>query len=460
MKVKFCGAAQEVTGSCHVIEINGHKVALDAGMFQGHRQDADEKNHHPLIKPEELDAVVLSHAHVDHCGLLPLFYARGFKGKVYATSATVDLANYILRDAAFIQEHNAKQFNKRHKHRNYVAPLYTQRDAEGVIGLFEPKNFQEEFEVVPGMKVRFREAGHILGSAQVEAWLEEDDRKLKLYFTGDLGRDNMPIIADPERIEEAEVAIVESTYGNREHAKYKIARGVFLDTIRDTIARGGKVIIPSFAMERTQEIVYLLHEAFLNKEIPEIPVYIDSPLATNVTDVFRKHDELYDEETVEAFKQDDPFGFGHLIYTNSVEDSKKLNTSNEPMVIISASGMCEAGRILHHLEFGISNPKNTILIVGFMAEGTLGRSIVEKKPTVKIFGIEHPLTAQVKIFNNFSAHADHVEEIEHLRSTKGIQKVFVVHGEATAADAMAEQVRTELNISDVIIPRRGDEFEL
>lgn len=460
MKIKFCGAAQEVTGSCHVLEINGHKVALDAGMFQGHRKDAEAKNHQLLVKAEELDAVVLSHAHVDHCGLLPLLFSRGFRGKIYATEATVDLANYILRDAAFIQEHNAQQWNKKHKHRNYISPLYTQKDAEGAIGLFEAKKFHEEFEVVPGMKVNFRKAGHILGSAQIEAWLEEGNEKKKLYFTGDLGRDNMPIIADPERIEQADIAIIESTYGNREHTKYKIARGIFLDTIRETIARGGKVIIPSFAMERTQEIVYLLHEAFLNKEIPEIPVYIDSPLAINVTEVFRKHEELYDKETIEAFKQEDPFGFGRLQYVHTVDESKKLTASEQPAIVIAASGMCEAGRILHHLEATVSNPKNTILVVGFMAEGTLGRSIVEKKPVVKIFGIEYPLNAQVKIFNNFSAHADHVEEIEHLRATKGMQKVFVVHGEATAAEAMAEYVRTELQIPEVIIPRRGDEFEL
>lgn len=460
MQIKFCGAAQEVTGSCHVIEINGHKVALDAGMFQGHRQEAELKNHQPLIKPEELDAVVLSHAHVDHCGLLPLFAQRGFKGKIFATEATVDLAEYILKDAAFIQEHNAQQWNKRHKHRNYISPLYTIPDAEKAIALFEPKKFHEEFEVVPGMKVRFREAGHILGSAQEEIWLEEGDQKLKLYFTGDLGRDNMPIIGDPERIEQADVAIIESTYGNREHTKYKIARGVFLDAIRETIARGGKVLIPSFAVERTQEIVYLLHQAFKNKEIPEIPVYIDSPLATNVTDIFRKHVELHDEETRALFAQEDPFGFKRLVYTQSVDDSKKLTASEQPMIIISASGMCEAGRILHHLEAGVSNPKNTILIVGFMAEGTLGRSIVEKKPVVKIFGMEFPLKAQVKIFNNFSAHADHNEEIAHLKNTQGIRKIFVVHGETTAAEAMAEHVRTELGVSEVIIPRRGDEFKL
>lgn len=460
MNIKFCGAAQEVTGSCHLISIGDHKVALDAGLFQGHRKEADEKNHNLLFDPAELDAVVLSHAHVDHCGLLPLLYAKGFRGKVFATPATCDLAELILRDSAYIQEHNAEVWNKRHKRNHWITPLYNQEHAMGVLGLFVPKKTHEKFEVVPGMEVTFYKAGHILGSAQEVIELTENGKTTRIFFTGDLGRKEMPIVDDPEYIPEADILITESTYGNRLHHKYVEARQRFLDAIERTYDRGGKVLIPSFALERTQEIVYLLHEAFNNSELPRIPIYVDSPLATNLTQVFRKHTELYDVETMQAFEDGDPFGFGLLKYTHSVEDSKKLTASQKPCIIISASGMCEAGRILHHLEFGIEDEKNTIVIVGYMAQGTLGRAIVEGAPEVKIFGDKHKLRAEVEIFNNFSAHADREEIEKHLSHTKGIKKAFVIHGEQVAAESLAGLLENKFQISDIEIPERGEVFEL
>lgn len=461
MEIKFCGGVKEVTGSCHVITIRGKKVALEVGMFQGHRHESYDKSKHPLVNPSELSAIVLSHAHVDHVGLLPLFYAKGFRGKVYATEATKDLAELILRDSAYIQEHNAEVWNKYHSAQNWINPLYTTEDAEDSLGLFEVRGLHEFFEVVPGMRVKFYKAGHILGSVQELIELEEGGVKKRVFFTGDLGRKELPIIDDPEYVPEADVLITESTYGNRLHKEFVEARKEFVEIIKKTYERGGKLIIPSFALERTQEVVYLLHEAMDAGEIPKISIYVDSPLATKVTKVFQKHMELYDEETKAAFisKDQDPFGFHKLRYTGSTQESKDLVASEGPYIVITASGMCEAGRILHHLRMTVEDEKNMIMVVGYMARGTLGRAIVEGQPQVKIMGKRYDLRAEVRVFNNFSAHADRNEILEHLEKTKGIKQVFVVHGEEEAADSLAMELR-ERGYGDVVVPGRGEEYTL
>jgi metallo-beta-lactamase family protein len=441
--ILFHGAAREVTGSCHIVHVNGSTILLDCGLFQGHRADVQRKNHALPADIASIDAIVLSHAHMDHAGRLPFLVREGYAKTIHATAATIDLSEVMLADSAHIQEQDA-EFLSRH-HKEHADPLYAARDAVRTIELMKGARYDESFEVVPGVKATFVDAGHILGSASVILDCTSGGTTRRLVFSGDIGRKGLPIIRDPVPPAGANMVIMESTYGNRDHASVAGAKDELGRVVRETAARGGRVMIPAFAVGRTQEIVLALHELADAGSIPRIPVYIDSPLATKATAIFDEHRELYDdsEDFVRTHKNssDALFKFPMVQYTQSVEESKALNQKHGPMVIIAASGMAESGRILHHLANGAPDPRNTILIVGFMAEGTLGRHIVEKQPTLRVYGEDIPLRARVEIINGYSAHADRTELgwwIDEVRANSpGFGDVWLVHGEPDAQDEFA-----------------------
>jgi metallo-beta-lactamase family protein len=438
VEITFVGAAREVTGSCHLVRVNGHTIALDCGMFQGHRSESDAKNHILPIPVAELDAVVLSHAHIDHAGRLPFLVAQGYNKTIWATAATRDLSAIMLADAAHIQEKDAEFLARKKK--TFVDPLYGLRHAVKTMDLMVGVPYGKQFEVTPGVRGTYVDAGHILGSASVILECEESGTKKTLVFSGDVGRSGLDIIRDPDPPGGADVVIMESTYGNRDHDSVANARVRLGEVVRETVARGGKVIIPAFAVGRTQEIVYSLHQLQREGAIPSIPIYIDSPLAIDTTTVFEMHPEAFDmtEKMVQTVPE--MFRFPLVQYTRDVEESKALNRATGPMVIIAASGMAEAGRILHHLANNAGDPRNTILIVGFQAEHTLGRRIVEKRPVLKIFGDEVPLRARVEVINGYSAHADRAELAAWIGAVKEksprLSKVYLVHGEPEAQDEL------------------------
>ncbi|MCK5740409.1 MBL fold metallo-hydrolase, partial [bacterium] len=438
MDIQFCGAAQNVTGSRHLLSINGKKILLDCGLYQGHREDALDKNRNFLFDPADVDVMVLSHAHIDHSGNIPNLVAQGFDGPIYATNATVSLCQIMLRDSAFIQEKDVYYLNKRRAKQNLppVPPLYMMEDAEKAMPLFVGLQYDREFEIAPGVKLIFRDAGHILGSASVELSINENGRKFRLGFTGDMGRKSMPILRDPNKMRELDALIMESTYGNRRHER-ETEENDLAGIINRVCERGGKVIIPSFAIGRTQALVYDLHKLFDQNRIPNLPIYVDSPLACNATDVFRSHPECFDRETYRLFlrEKDDPFGFGHLEYVRDVDDSKALTQVKTPHIIISASGMCEAGRILHHLKNNIGDPKNLILFVGYAAEHTLARKIMDGDKKVRIFHDEYRVRAEIETIEHFSGHADADELFDYLEFIKPerCKNIFIVHGEKDQA---------------------------
>ncbi len=442
-EIVFHGAAREVTGSCHILRVNGRTVLLDCGLFQGRRADVQTKNHALPVPVAEIDAIILSHAHIDHAGRLPFLVREGFAKTIHATPATIDLSEVMLADSAHIQESDA-DFLSRH-HKAHADPLYATRDAVRTIELMKRAQYDEPFDVVPGMRVTFVDAGHILGSASVIVDCTENGVTRRLVFSGDIGRKGLPIIRDPVAPAGAHAVIMESTYGNRDHSSVAGTKDELGRVVRETAARGGRVLIPAFAVGRTQEIVLALHELGEAGSIPNIPIFIDSPLATKATAVFDAHRELYDdsEEFVRTHKNASGalFKFPNVEYTQSVEESKALNTRRGPMVIIAASGMAESGRILHHLANGAPDPRNTILVVGFMAEGTLGRKIVEKQQTIRVYGDDVPLKARVEIIDGYSAHADRSELrawIDEVRAqSPALGNVWLVHGEPDAQDAFA-----------------------
>jgi metallo-beta-lactamase family protein len=442
-EIVFHGAAREVTGSCHILRVNGRTVLLDCGLFQGRRDEQQAKNHALPVPVADIDAIVLSHAHIDHAGRLPFLVREGFAKTIHATPATIDLSEVMLADSAHIQESDA-DFLSRH-HKTHADPLYATRDAVRTIELMKGAPYDEPFDVIPGVRVTFVDAGHILGSASVIVDCTENGVTRRLVFSGDIGRKGLPIIRDPVAPAGAHAVIMESTYGNRDHSSVAGTKDELGRVVRETAARGGRVLIPAFAVGRTQEIVLALHELGEAGSIPNIPIYIDSPLATKATAVFDAHRELYDDS--EAFVRTHKntsgalFEFPNVQYTQSVEESKALNTKRGPMVIIAASGMAESGRILHHLASGAPDPRNTILVVGFMAEGTLGRKIVEKQQTIRVYGDDVPLKARVEIIDGYSAHADRTELrawIDAVRAqSPALGNVWLVHGEPDAQDAFA-----------------------
>jgi len=465
MKLKFLGAAREVTGSRHLLEVNGKKILLDCGLFQGHRKLAAEKNRTLTVDPKEIDAIILSHAHIDHSGGIPFLVKNGFKGPIFSTFATRDLCNHMLLDSAYIQEKDAEYMNKKLRKRGeeLIEPLYSTDDACDALELFYGVSYEKAFVVTDGVVCSFYDAGHILGSSLIHLVIheKETDKRFTLGFTGDLGRKNLPILRDPQLMPETQILITESTYGDRLHASILDAGNQLMEVINRTAKRGGKILIPAFSVERTQEIVYHINRLWQAKKIPDIPIYVDSPLAANVTEVFVNHPECYDRDTFQEFiiNRKNPFGFGRLKYTRDVEESKAINTMNGPAIIISASGMCENGRILHHLKNNIEDERTTIMIVGFMAKHTLGRKILEKQKVVKIFGESYRLRAEVVNMDAFSGHADRSDLLDYIGKIKGIEKIFLVHGE----EEQAKKFKMYLNESghkNVEHPKPGQEFEL
>jgi metallo-beta-lactamase family protein len=436
LEITFVGAAREVTGSCHLLHVNGHTVALDCGLFQGKRQQSAEKNRALPVPIADLDAVVLSHAHIDHSGRLPYLVAEGYSRTIWATSATRDLSAVMLADSAHIQEKDAEFLAKRKK--EFIEPLYGMRHAVRTMDLMVGVPYGKPFDVVPGIRASYVDAGHILGSASVILDCTEGGKTKRLVFSGDIGRSGLAIIRDPVPPEGADALIMESTYGNRDHESVEGARAKLAQVIRETAARGGRVLIPAFALGRTQELIYSLHGLVKEGAIPAIPIYVDSPLAIDTTTVFEMHPEIFDNSEDMITKAQELFRFDLLSYTRDVEESKALGKARGPMVIIAAAGMMENGRILHHLAQGASDPRNTILVVGFQAEHTLGRRVVERKLELRIFGEDVPLRARVEIINGYSAHADRTEMTTWLGRVKEksprLGPVWLVHGEPLVQD--------------------------
>jgi metallo-beta-lactamase family protein len=465
MRIQFLGAAQTVTGSQHLISVNGHNILLECGLFQGKRRESFERNRNLPFDARGVDCLVLSHAHIDHSGNIPNLVRNGFQGSIYCTFATRDLCSAMLRDSAFIQEQDTKYVNRKRARKGEppIEPIYTHADAVASLEHFVSVGYDRPVLIAPGVQCTFLDAGHILGSAIVLLEIDEDGRRTRLVFTGDLGRSEMPILRDPTPAPPAEVLIIESTYGNRTHPTHVQAEQRLFELIGETYRRGGKVIIPAFSVGRTQEIVYSLHRLFLDGKLPDIPIFVDSPLAVNVTEIFRLHPECYDEELREFIARDrhpDPFGFDRLHYVRNVRDSKELNRREGPAVIISASGMCEAGRIQHHLKHNIEDSRNTVLIVSWQAPHTLGRRLVERQPTVKIFGEEYRLRARVETINGYSAHADRNELLKWVRPIAGgLNHAFAVHGEPESCEALAGDLRT-MGVQHVAVPAWKDQFDL
>ena len=468
MILQFFGAAQSVTGSMHLVEANGHRLLLDCGMVQGKRQEARKLNSEFPFDVKSIDAVVLSHAHLDHSGKLPMLVKNGFDNSIFSTSATRDLCSAMLRDSASLQEMDTKYVNKLNAERGlpFIKPLYTIHDVTTSLRLFQTVEYRRPLEILPGIRLTFSNAGHILGSALVTLEIAEgrDEKKVTtLAFTGDLGRKGAAVVRDPEVFSRADVLITESTYGGRNHGPMSEAKEKLARIVSETAQRGGLLIIPAFAVGRTQDVVYHLHELMEAKQIPSIPVYVDSPLATNVTEIFRQHPECYDEETAQLLLQDggkDPFGFDMLKYTRSTEDSKKLNDLRKPAIIISASGMCEGGRVLHHLRRNVGDPKTTVLFVGYQAENTLGRKLLQGDKIARIYGEEYEVRAKMEEIDGYSAHADEGELLDFIAAIPNKpDRVFVVHGEIPAAKSVAEGL-IKSGISNVTIPAAGERFQI
>ena len=442
MELEFVGAAREVTGSCHILRTNGRTILLDCGLFQGKRSETEEKNRRLPIPVARIDAIVLSHAHIDHAGRLPFLVAEGYAGSIWCTPATRDLSAIMLADSAHIQEKDAEYLARRR--REHAEPLYAMKDAVRAVELMLGIPYRHAVEVVPGVRLTFLDAGHILGSATVVLDIDEDGRQTRLVFSGDVGRSGLPIIRDPQPPDGADILILESTYGNRDHTSVEGARAQLAAIVRDTAARGGRVLIPAFAVGRAQEIIYELHLLVRDGEIPPIPVYVDSPMAIDATSVFEMHPDVFDQGEEFVQEVQELFRHAQVHYTRDVEESKRINTTHGPLVVIAASGMAESGRILHHLRHGAGDPANTILVVGFMAEHTLGRRIVERQPTLRIFGEEVTLRASVEVINGYSAHADRGELQRWLTAVgaggRRPRRIFLVHGEPEAQDAFAERL--------------------
>jgi len=452
----------------HLVESGGKRFLLDCGLNQGRRKDADRKNRELPFSGSSIDAVVLSHAHIDHAGNLPTLVKNGFSGPIYTTPATIDLCGWMLRDTAHIHEKDAEFLNKRQEHRKSkglgngpVTPLYTMADAERTLPLFQPVGYHSPQGLAPELTYVPYDAGHILGSSCVVLHEGSGGAPVRLAFSGDVGRPNLPIIRDPEIMPPADYLIMESTYGGRLHKDVSHVENKLRDVVNRTARRGGRIIVPAFAVGRTQQLVLLLHQLANAKQIPNIPIFVDSPLALNVTQVHRDHPECFDDEAREYLRHgEDPFGFQRLQYVRDASESKKLNDLHGPFVVISASGMCEQGRILHHLRNNIEDPRNTVLVTGYMAQDTLGRKLVEKWREVLIFGEPMRVRAEISSLDELSGHADQRELlhwIEPLAPT--LRKVFLVHGEPEQAAALAKLLHSTYGL-EVVVPAPGQSFDL
>jgi metallo-beta-lactamase family protein len=464
MRLNFHGAAQTVTGSQHLLEINGHRLLLECGLYQGRRSETYERNLTFSYDPRKVDAFILSHAHIDHAGNLPNLVQDGYEGPIYATRATVDLATVMLADSGRIQESDAEFVNKKRLARDQelIAPLYTEADAARAAQLFVAFDYDQPFVPVPGVVARFVEAGHILGSAAVSLEIEEHGRKIRFWFSGDIGRYKLPLLRDPILPQDVDYLLMESTYGDKPHNDPSQAFEEFQDVVNRTIRRGGKVIIPAFAVGRAQELIYHLNMMMFTRNVPPVPVFVDSPLAVNASQVFRKHPEVFDDETRWFVQQAShpALDFKLLTYVQSVEESKALNLRKDPMVIISASGMAETGRILHHLKNNIEDPKNTVCIVSWQAPHTLGRRLADREKIVKIFGEPYTVKAEIATIGGLSGHAGQdllMRYADNVRNT--VKKVFLVHGEAIPAAALTEKLKYQ-NIKEVYYPALHSSVEI
>jgi metallo-beta-lactamase family protein len=456
MRIHFFGATRTTTGSMYLFEINGKRLLLECGLFQGHRDETMERNRRFPFDPKSVDAVVLSHAHIDHCGNLPNLCVQGFEGNIYCTFATRDLASIMLEDSAHIQVADSEFVSKKRAKHGLppVEPLYRPVDAEKAVRQFVGINYDRPFPVLDGVMVTFRDAGHILGSSQVVLDVDENGRKFRYLFSGDVGRGGDDILRDPVRVENVDYLQVESTYGARVHEPKTDANAIVAKLVRDTLDRKGKVIIPSFAVGRTQQIVYTLHQLTLAGQMPRVPIYVDSPLSVSATEVFRLHPECFNETVYKFLREkENPFGMENLTYIREVAHSMKLNDLADPCIIISASGMAEAGRIRHHLKNNIGDAKNLILFVGYCAEHTLGAQILAKQNPVNIFGEPYEVRAQIASIDSFSGHADKNELRHYVEGISGnLKKICVIHGEESQALAFAETLRGMKPKAQVIVP--------
>jgi len=466
MKIKFIGAAREVTGSKHLITTNsGKRLLLDCGMFQGKGLETDGMNRDLMFDPAMIDHIILTHAHIDHAGLIPYMYKLGFRGSVICSNATRDLCAIMLADSAFIQEHDTQTFNKRRAKKGLpiVTPLYTQQDATACMTLFIGVPNNMKFRIDDTIKVKFTSTGHMLGSGVANLQITENGVIRNIAYTGDIGRPADPILAPPESFPQADILITESTYGDRLHKDVASAEEEILEIVTDTcINKGGKLIIPAFSVGRTQEIVYALNNFYNQGRLPKVDIFVDSPLAVNATTVFRMHPECFNKSFASVLESDsDPFGFGNLFYITRQEDSKKLNDHKKPCVIISASGMMEAGRVKHHLANNISEPRNTILVVGYCAPTTLGARIVRGDKEVSIHGNLYQVKAEVKKIESYSGHGDYKEMIGFLgcQDKNAIEKTFIVHGEYETQQKYVGRLIAE-GFKNVEIPSRGQEYEI
>jgi len=466
MKIKFLGAAREVTGSKHlVITDSGKRILLDCGMFQGKGLETDSMNRELGFEPETIDYLILTHAHIDHSGLIPYMYKRGFRGSVVCTNATRDLCAIMLADSGFIQEHDTLTFNKRRLKKGLplVTPIYTQQDAAACMSLFIGVPSDMNFRIDENIKVRFTSTGHMLGSGVANLQIIENGQLKRIAYTGDIGRPVDAILAPPVPFPQSDILITESTYGDRLHNTDKDSEEELLKILVETcVNKGGKLIIPAFSVGRTQEIVFALNSFFNLGKLPRIDVFVDSPLAVNATTVFRMHSECFNAEFSKVLEtDDDPFGFPGLSYITKVEDSKRLNDHKQPCVIISASGMAEAGRIKHHLANNISNPDNTILFVGYCAPSTLGARIMSGVPEVSIHGTVYPVKSEIKKIESFSGHADYREMIQFLscQEKSAVEKIFIVHGEYSTQKKYAEEL-IKVGFRNIEIPAKGQEYSI
>jgi len=462
LRIAFEGAARTVTGSRHWIRWGERSWLFDCGLYQGHRDEAERINRTFRFEPASLDSVVVSHAHLDHIGNLPTLVAAGYAGDIHAPAATADLARVMLPDSAFLMERDVEYVNKHARGRPLRKPLYTMGDVERVLSSLRSTRYHEPWSLAEGVRVETWDAGHILGSAITVFEFARNGRTFRLGMGGDLGRAHRPILRDPERIPGVDALVMESTYGDRSHPPAGETHRELAEIVRRTAARGGRLLVPAFAVGRTQELVATLHGLCERKEIPELPIYVDSPLASRTTQVYKSHPDCYDEETRAAFDQGDgePFGFRRLRYVGSPDESRALNDARGPMIIVAASGMCEGGRILHHLMHGLGNERNTVLFVGYQGTGTLGRRLKDGAETVNIFGEPVRRRAEIASLDGFSAHADQGELCDWAASLEPAPKsIFLVHGDLEPAETLAARLRTRIGC-EVVIPEKHQEFSL
>lgn len=461
IKIKFLGGTRTVTGSSHLVSVDKTQILLDAGLFQGRRRDFYEINNTFNYNPHKIDALVLSHAHIDHCGNIPSLIKAGLRCKIYTTFATKDLSRLMLTDSAKVQEEDVRYVNKINKRLGVlpVKVLYTQKDVIKTIKRIHPIPYNKRIPIAKNVSLTLYNAGHILGSSITVLDIKKDSLNIRLGYAVDLGRKNLPILNDPEAPKGLHYLILESTYGGRSHEPIEQAKIKLKSAINRTLSRGGKILVPAFSLERTQEVIYLLNELFKEKALPLIPIYVDSPLATGITELFGFHTEYMNSKTSEAINQGmSPFEFLNLKFVRNQQESKALNTDKRPMVIIAGSGMCESGRILHHLKNNIEDSRNTVLVVGYMARDTLGKKLVERQRIVRIFGVEYELNAEVVVINSLSGHADKNELTDFVSACLPLNRIFLVHGDLDQSQALYDTL-TKNNLN-TYIPAKNEEIAL